>query len=146
MADSDSLSHEAQSLQRIQLFRRLTPAELEELAEEVEQVKFKPEETIFNANDRGDALYVVDSGSVRIWVLDEDIKPVTLAELKPGDFFGELAVLDRGERSTNATAIDDTAVHRLSSEDFQKFLMEHPDVAIYVICEIGVRLRQTNLL
>jgi uncharacterized membrane protein len=71
---------------------------------------------------------------------------VTLAELKPGDFFGELAVLDQGARSTNATAIDDTAVHRLSSEDFQKFLMEHPDVAIDVICEIGVRLRQTNLL
>jgi len=71
---------------------------------------------------------------------------VTLAELKPGEFFGELAVLDRGERSTSATAVEDTHLHRLSSDDFQQFLMEHPDVAIDVICEIGARMRQTNTL
>jgi CRP/FNR family transcriptional regulator, cyclic AMP receptor protein len=66
--------------------------------------------------------------------------------LKPGDFFGELAVLDRGARSTNATSITDTSLHRLSSDDFQKFLLEHPDCAIDVICEIGARMRQTNAL
>jgi len=146
MADNAPLSDEAESLKHIHLFQRLTSAELEELAAEVEQVKFKPEETVFNANDKGDALYVVDSGAVRIWVLDEDVNPVTLAELKPGDFFGELAVLDRGPRSTNATAIVDTELHRLSSDDFQKFLLGHPDVAIDVICEIGARMRQTNML
>jgi len=140
------LSERAESLSNVPLFRRLTPAELEQLAAEVDQVRFTGNETIFNEQDRGDALYVVDSGSVRIWVLDEDVKPVTLAELKPGEFFGELAVLDRGPRSTNATAIGDTVLHRLSSDDFQKFLIEHPDVAIDVICEIGARMRQTNML
>jgi CRP/FNR family transcriptional regulator, cyclic AMP receptor protein len=139
-------SDEADSLSRIPLFKRLTPEELEQLAQEVDQVRFDADETIFNEQDKGDALYVVESGSVRIWVLDEDVKPVTLAELKPGEFFGELAVLDRGPRSTNATAIVETALHRLSSDDFQKFLMEHPDVAIDVICEIGARMRQTNVL
>ena len=139
-------SDEADSLSRIPLFKRLTSEELEQLAVEVDQVRFDADETIFNEQDKGDALYVVESGSVRIWVLDEDVKPVTLAELKPGEFFGELAVLDRGPRSTNATAIVETALHRLSSDDFQKFLMEHPDVAIDVICEIGARMRQTNVL
>src|SRR5882724_10994089 len=139
-------SDEADSLSRIPLFKRLTSEELEQLAQEVDQVQFDADETIFNEQDKGDALYVVESGSVRIWVLDEDVKPVTLAELKPGEFFGELAVLDRGPRSTNATAIVETALHRLSSDDFQKFLMEHPDVAIDVICEIGARMRQTNVL
>lgn len=139
-------SDEADSLSRVPLFKRLTPAELEQLAKEVDQVKFGVDETIFNEQDKGDALYVVEEGSVRIWVLDEDVKPVTLAELKPGEFFGELAVLDRGPRSTNATAIVETRLHRLSSDDFQKFLIEHPDVAIDVICEIGARMRQTNLL
>jgi len=142
----DSLSHEAASLSQIPLFKRLTPAELEQLAESVDQVNFKAEETVFNEQDQGDALYVVDSGSIRIWVLDEDVKPVTLAELKPGEFFGELAVLDRGARSTNATAIVDTELHRLSSDDFEKFLLKHPDIAIDVICEIGARMRQTNVL
>lgn len=142
----DNLSHEAASLSQIPLFKSLTPAELEQLAQSVDQVNFKAEETVFNEQDQGDALYVVDSGSIRIWVLDEDVKPVTLAELRPGEFFGELAVLDRGARSTNATAIVDTELHRLSSDDFEKFLLKHPDIAIDVICEIGARMRQTNVL
>ncbi|HKB66048.1 MAG TPA: DUF1003 domain-containing protein [Pyrinomonadaceae bacterium] len=139
-------SDEADSLSRIPLFQRLTPEELEQLAAEVDQVKFDADETIFNEQDKGDALYVVETGSVRIWVLDEDVEPVTLKELGPGEFFGELAVLDRGPRSTNATAIGETTLHRLSSDDFQAFLMKHPDVAIDVICEIGARMRQTNML
>jgi uncharacterized membrane protein len=146
MADLSGLTEEAQSLARIPIFRRLEPHELEHLAEEVDQVNFKAGETIFNEHDRGDSLYVVETGSVRIWVFDEDVKEVTLAELKAGDFFGELAVLDRGERSSSATAIVETHLHRLSSDDFQKFLMEHPDVSIDVICEIAARMRQTNLL
>jgi CRP/FNR family cyclic AMP-dependent transcriptional regulator len=139
-------SDEADSLSRIPLFQRLTPEELEQLAAEVDQVKFDADEIIFNEQDKGDALYVVEDGSVRIWVLDEDVEPVTLKELGPGEFFGELAVLDRGPRSTNATAIGETTLHRLSSDDFQAFLMKHPDVAIDVICEIGARMRQTNML
>ncbi|HXT62069.1 MAG TPA: DUF1003 domain-containing protein [Pyrinomonadaceae bacterium] len=146
MPDLTGLSEEAQSLAHIPIFRRLEPHELEHLAEEVDQVDFKAGETIFNEHDRGDSLYVVETGAVRIWVVDEDVKEVTLAELKAGDFFGELAVLDRGERSSSATAIVDTHLHRLSSDDFQKFLMEHPDVSIDVICEIAARMRQTNLL
>jgi len=145
-ADLTNLSDEAQSLARVPLFKRLEPHELEHLAEEVDQVNYPAGETIFNEHDRGDALYILEEGAVRIWVFDEDVKEVTLAELKPGDFFGELAVLDRGERSSSATAIVDTYLHRLSSDDFQQFLMDHPDAAIDVICEIAARMRQTNLL
>jgi len=144
--DATQLSDEAQSLARVPLFKRLEPHELEKLAEEIDQVDHKAGETIFNEHDHGDALYVVEEGSVRIWVTDEDLNEVTLAELQPGQFFGELAVLDRGERSSSATAITDTHLHRLSSDDFQKFLIEHADCAIDVICEIGARMRQTNLL
>src|SRR6058998_263628 len=140
------LSDEAQGLARVPLFKRLEPHELEHLAEEIDQVNYKAGETIFHEHDRGDALYVLEEGAVRIWVTDEDLEEVTLAELKPGAFFGELAVLDRGERSSSATAIVDSHLHRLSSDDFQQFLMEHPDCAIDVICEIGARMRQTNLL
>jgi CRP/FNR family cyclic AMP-dependent transcriptional regulator len=146
MATEIPLSEEAESLSQVPLFKRLEPHELEKLAEEVDQVDYKAGDIIFNERDRGDALYVVETGSVRIWVWDEDVQEVTLAELKPGEFFGELAVLDRGERSTSATAIVDTHLHRLSSDDFQQFLMEHPDCAIDVICEIGTRMRQTNQL
>jgi CRP/FNR family cyclic AMP-dependent transcriptional regulator len=145
-AELNKLSEEAQSLARVPLFKRLEPHELEHLAEDVDQVNYPAGETIFNEHDLGDGLYVVETGSVRIWVMDEDVNEVTLAELKPGDFFGELAVLDRGERSSSATATVDTHLHKLSSDAFQKFLIEHPDAAVDVICEIAQRMRQTNLL
>src|SRR5258705_9094307 len=54
--------------------------------------------------------------------------------------------MERGPASKTAAAISDTELHRLSSDDFQDFLMKHPDVAIDVICEIGARMRQTNML
>jgi uncharacterized membrane protein len=145
-AEMNNLSEEAQGLARVPLFKRLEPHELEHLAEKVDQVNLGAGETIFHEHDRGDALYIVEEGVVRIWVLDEDLNEVTLAELKPGDFFGELAVLDRGERSSSATALTNIHLHRLSSDDFQQFLMDHPDAAIDVICEIAARMRQTNLL
>jgi len=145
-AEMNNLSDEAQSLARVPLFKRLDAKELEHLAEEVDQVDFNAGDTIFHEHDRGDALYILEEGAVRIWIYDEDVKEVTLAELKPGDFFGELAVLDRGERSSSATAITDIHLHRLSSDDFQRFLIDHPDASIDVICEIAARMRQTNLL
>jgi CRP/FNR family transcriptional regulator, cyclic AMP receptor protein len=146
MSAISNLSEEAQSLARVPLFQRLEPHELEHLAEDLEQVNYRAGEVIFHEYDTGDALYVVEQGSVRIWVTDEDVQQVTLAELIPGQFFGELSVLDRGQRSSSASAIVDTHLHRLSSDNFQRFLMAHPDCAIDVICEIGARLRQTNLL
>ncbi|HEY2962400.1 MAG TPA: DUF1003 domain-containing protein [Pyrinomonadaceae bacterium] len=145
-SNGQALSDRAESLSRVTFFKRLERDELERLATRVDQVKFGGGETIFNENDKGDALYVVDSGSVRIWVIDEDAEPVTLSELTEGEFFGELAVLDRGPRSTNATAIGDTSLHRLSSDDFQQFLLQHPEASIDVICAIGARMRQTNAL
>jgi CRP/FNR family cyclic AMP-dependent transcriptional regulator len=146
MSAISNLSDEAQSLARVPLFQRLEPHELEELAAEVEQVNYKADEIIFHEHDAADALYILEEGAVRIWVTDEDVREVTLAELQPGQFFGEMAVLDRGHRSSSATAVVDTHLHRLSSDRFQKFLIAHPECAIDVICEIGARLRQTNQL
>jgi uncharacterized membrane protein len=128
------------------MFKQLDHTELENLAEAVNQVTYKAGETIFHEYDHGDALYVVESGSVRIWVRDEDVHEVTLSELKSGDFFGELSVFDGGMRSANATALVDSTLHRLSREDFHKFLIQYPPAAVDVIREIGARMRQTNLL
>jgi CRP/FNR family cyclic AMP-dependent transcriptional regulator len=146
MSVKPNLSDEARHLALVPLFGQLDEDELAKLAEEVDQVTFKSGEAIFHEYDQGDALYVVESGAVRIWVHDNDVQQITLSELKPGDFFGELSVLDKGERSANATAIMDSTLHRLNRDDFHEFMLKHPHIAIDLICEIGARLRQTNML
>ena len=140
------LNERARHLALIPLFRRLDQRELNKLAEEVDQVSFKSGEAIFHEHDQGDALYVVESGAVRIWVHDDDVKQLTLSELKAGDFFGELSVLDKGQRSANATATTDCVLHRLRRDDFHEFMLAHSYVAVDLICEIGSRLRRTNML
>lgn len=140
------LSDEAEHLSQIPMFKQLDSQELENLAKCVDQVTYKSGEDVFHERDCGDALYIVESGSIRVWVRDEDVQDITLSELKPGDFFGELSVFDGGERSANATAIVDTVLHRLSRQDFQAFLVKYPDAAVDVIREIGARMRQTNAL
>lgn len=146
MSNLITLSDEALSLSLIPLFNQLDDVELEKLAKAVEQVSFQAGEAIFHENDQGDALYVVETGTVRIWVRDEDVEPVTLSELKSGDFFGELAVLDHSERSANATALVDSTLQRLHRDDFHQFMLEHPAVAVGLVSEIGARLRKTNML
>ena len=146
MATEVTLSDEAQHLSQIPIFKHLDSTELEQLAEEVDQVSYKAGETIFHERDQGDALYAVEEGTVRIWVRDEDVQEVTLSELGPGEFFGELAVLDAGERSANATAVTDCTLHRLRRDDFQNVLVRYPGAAVDVIREVGARMRQVNQL
>ena len=146
MANEMSGGNKSLGLAGIPLFRELSPKALAKISGLMINVSFKAGDTIFFEREPGDALYVVDSGAVRVWVRDKDANEVTLSELKPGDFFGEMSVLDGGWRSASATAVVDTTLHCLRREDFQDFLVEHPQAAVEVIRGIGARLRQTNLL
>jgi len=144
MSDVIVLSEEALSLSLIPLFNKLDDTDLERLAEEVEQLSFHAGEAVFSEHDRAEAVYVVEKGAIRLWVRDEDVKQVTLSELKAGDFFGELALLGEGDYSTNATALVNSTLHRLRRDDFHQFMLDHPAVAVDLISGIGAHLRQTN--
>src|SRR5713226_6309597 len=83
---------------------------------------------LFRAGDDGDAMYLIESGRVRIAVSDDDKKEIVLAELAQGDFFGEMAIIDGKQRSADATVIDDARLAVLSREDFLRFIHENPAV------------------
>jgi len=146
MSEDPAQDDQDLGLAAIALFKDLSPEALEKMSTLLQNVNFEAGDTVFHEHEKGDALYVVHSGKVRIWVHDEDSKDVTLAELAVGDFFGEMSVLDGGERSANATVTADAVLHRLSRADFQEFLLSHPQAALEVIRGITARLRQTNLL
>src|SRR2546425_5252912 len=119
MANEMTDGNERLSLAAISLFRELSPDALEKISGLMVKVSYKAGDTIFLANEPGDALYVVDSGSVRIWMRDGDANEVTLSELEPGDFFGEMSVLDGGKRSASATALLGSTLHCLRRKEFE---------------------------
>jgi CRP-like cAMP-binding protein len=137
---------ERPTLAAIPLFAQLSPPDLAKLSSLMTTTSRRAGDTIFLAAEPGDSLFVITGGRIRIWISDADADDVTLSELGPGDFFGEMAVVDGGTRSANATALEDSTLGVLRRQEFQEFLIEHPQAALDVIRGIGARLRQTNQL
>lgn len=101
---------------------------------------------LFRQGDKGDAMYLIESGRVRISIRDEDDQEVTLAELAQGDFFGEMAIIDGRQRSADARVIEDAQLAILSREAFLSFVRNNPDVALEMLSALTDRLRRTDEL
>jgi CRP/FNR family cyclic AMP-dependent transcriptional regulator len=101
---------------------------------------------IFRAGDKGDAMYLIASGRIRISIRDSDDIEVILAELAEGDFFGEMALIDGQPRSAGATVLDDSRVAVLARTDFLDFVRRNPDVLLEMLSAVTHRLRRTDEL
>ena len=101
---------------------------------------------LFRQGDKGDAMYLIENGRVRISIRDEDGQHLTLAELARGDFFGEMAIIDGRQRSADAQVIEDAQFAILSRDSFLSFVRSNPDVALKMLSALTDRLRRTDEL
>lgn len=109
--------------------------------------KVVPQNTrLFNQGDKGDSMYLIESGRVRISIRDDEKQELTLAELAQGDFFGEMAIIDGRQRSADARVLEDSRLAILSRDDFLRFVRTKPDVALEMLAALTDRLRRTDEL
>jgi CRP/FNR family transcriptional regulator, cyclic AMP receptor protein len=107
--------------------------------------KIVPQNTrLFRQGDKGDAMYLIESGRVRISIHDDDRQEVTLAELAQGDFFGEMSIIDGRQRSADAHVIEDARLAILSRDAFLSFVRSNPHVALEMLSALTDRLRRTD--
>jgi uncharacterized membrane protein len=107
--------------------------------------KIVPRNTrLFRQGDKGDAMYLIESGRVRISIHDDDKQELTLAELAQGDFFGEMSIIDGRQRSADAQVIEDARLAILSRDAFLFFVRTNPDVALEMLSALTDRLRRTD--
>lgn len=99
---------------------------------------------LFRAGDEGDAMYLIESGRIRISITDEDKRQIVLAELARGDFFGEMAIIDGKQRSADANVIEAGRLAVLSRERFLRFIKNNPVVALEMLSATFQRLRHTD--
>ena len=135
-----------EELRSVPLFAGLDDEAARELRDLLKVSEVPGETPLFKMGDSGDAMYLIDSGRVRISVHDSFGHSVTLAELGGGDFFGEMAILDGKARSADATVIDDARLAILSRDKFIAFVRRNPDVALKMLSAITNRLRDTDEL
>lgn len=103
---------------------------------------------IFRRGDEGDEIFLVRRGTVRVQLPLEGGKHHTLAYFGPGNFFGEMAFLDRGSRSADAVATTDTDLFILSRQRFEEVLKQQPSIGGKVFARLArvlaMRLRFTD--
>ena len=98
---------------------------------------------IFEEDDPGKEMYIIHEGKVRIVIRVRSIE-TTLAELGRGDFFGEMAVLEKSSRSAAAIAVTDLKVLVLDEDTFLTVIRSDPDVALALMREMAERLRHAD--
>ncbi len=127
------------------LFRGVPPDVLAEIARVPRTVAFAAGETLFEEDAAADFLYLVISGSVRVSKLGRSGAQETLSYFEPGDFFGEMGLLDLGPRSARAVAARPTVVGRVDREGFERLLRLAPGpVASNLTRGVVTRLRNAN--
>jgi CRP/FNR family transcriptional regulator/CRP/FNR family cyclic AMP-dependent transcriptional regulator len=129
-------------LQDIPLFQALSTQQLQSILQDVQARRFGQGEIIFREGDPGQVLYLVQSGQVRIYVngLDGSETSVILFG-RPGDMFGELAVIDGLPRSATAVALDKTLLYTISRESFRQHMQRFPQLALNFMKELTHRVR-----
>lgn len=106
---------------------------------------YRKSEVIFEENDIGNEMYIVCSGKVKLYAKLRDERRAFLAVLKPGDHFGEMALLDRSPRSATAVAMtDNTALVVLDKPKFLYLVQQQPDFAFTIMETLSKRIRDTN--
>ncbi len=125
-------------------FASLLSEELPELEREGQIRKFRAGDVIFSAGDPGDGFYIVKTGQVEIVATAENNESRLLAAIGPGDFFGEMAVVDSEPRSATARALVETTAFYFSQEQLLQLLERRPRLALDLVREFSNRMRALN--
>jgi len=131
-------------LGRTPLFGSLDEAERHAVAEEMREVNFDPSQVIFARGDAGREIYLVVSGRVRLSVLTAEGRELSFAHAEAGSIFGEIAMLDGGPRSADATAVGKVSALSLSKPALKRLMETQPHVADAAVRFLCSRIREAD--
>lgn len=135
-------------LKKISLFENLSGPEFEKILPLCMKQSFAAGDVIFKEGDPGDRCYIITSGAVRISKFIPNVGEEALAVLKPGSYFGEMALIDNFPRSANAIANDDTDVFAINKTDLDRILISDRELGYKLFWTftktLSKRLRETN--
>ena len=139
----------AEVLHNVPLFRDLTPKELRILEGLVHIRTYEAGEPVFLESEPGAGMYVIRSGRVDVVLKHNTLNPIILAELEPGDFFGEMALLGDSSRSATAVARERSELIGFFHPDLLEIINLHPvtgsKITFGLAKTLSERLRYTNM-
>lgn len=136
------------ALSRIHMFSGLTRRSIERLAAIATEESYSLGTILFRAGDPGDKLYMILDGRIRISREVPGLGEEALAVLGPGDYFGEMGMVDDAPRSADARVHERVKLLSIQKDAMQHLLFLHKDVAYEILWNVvrtlSARLRETN--
>ncbi len=138
-------SDEINFLRSVPIFAELEEKDLLKIAKLGTRQKYKKGNIVVLEQESGAALFVIISGKVKVVRMDEDGREVILSMFGPGEFFGEMSLLDGMARSASVVATVKAELFMLHRRDFLELLHEFPMVATSLLAELAMRLRKADM-
>jgi CRP/FNR family cyclic AMP-dependent transcriptional regulator len=124
----------------VPLFTEFFSDDLEYIASRGVVKTFLKNTVLINEGDRSDALYVILEGKVKVYASDENGKEVILNIQGPGEYFGELALIDDVPRSASVMTLKPSRLASVSRESFEACLVENPRLALKLVRSLSQRI------
>ncbi len=124
-------------LKKVPIFDKLPPAELGFVARSLKERVYEPGAAIVKQGDPGLGFFLIKQGRVEVTHDGHRIR-----DLGPGEFFGEMALMEERVRTATVTAKQRTTCLQLVRWDFRALLKEHPDMAVRMLEVVVKRLRE----
>jgi CRP-like cAMP-binding protein len=134
----------AELLARVPILAGLSIEDREALASAIARKRYRQGDIVMQKEEPGHALFIVERGTVRIYVPSSQGNDLILAVLGPGDFFGDLSLLDGRPRSASASVTTDATLLSLERADFITLITQRPAAAMAVLEAVAGRLRETD--
>ncbi len=127
--------------ERATLFSDLAPQDAQVLLRHGSARSYPAHSVLINEGDETDALYVIEEGEVKVYASDDEGREVILNILGPGEYFGELALVDDAPRSASVMTLKPTRVVMISKAQFKQCLADNPEVAYNLIAALARHVR-----
>jgi CRP/FNR family transcriptional regulator/CRP/FNR family cyclic AMP-dependent transcriptional regulator len=134
----------AEELKKFSLFKSVELSELEALASKMQQQSHPQGAVLFEKDQPGDAMYLIRSGRVRVFLRDSQGNEITFRHFGAGQIVGEFALIDDKPRSASAEAAEPLEVMILSRDNFLLLLRERPILGVEMMRSLAERVRYTT--
>jgi CRP-like cAMP-binding protein len=135
---------QASFFRKFPLFADLDDRELTAIAAVAKSRHYAKDDVIFHADESGDVFCLIREGQVKVTMISPEGKEIILSILGPGDFFGEMALLDDEPRSATVVATENLDLVTIWRSDFLQILAENFSITRKVLAEISQRLRHAS--
>ncbi len=137
-----AINHEL--LSDLKFFELYDQDDRQAFAKVVDHILLPTGKVLFERGDPGDALFIVLSGKVELFIRNVAGEKIVFTCAERGDFFGELSIADRGPRTATAVALEDAELISLSRDNLQLFFQKRPDAALDLIAAMATMIRKAD--